>query len=272
MDERIREAAEWGRVAGELVVNAGTTGVIATSQIASVNAGTLNVAPYVVLAYGPDALLASEVVNLAPTTVHYGYDLVGMGRLPQRDAEFSGTTPTTSYFYGLGTDRPLDVIQGNTPYYYQRDDLGSTTTVTDASGSVVASYAYDAYGNLRQAMDTIGNPLRFTGLVSDAATGLIYARARDYDPATGTFLTPDPVACGRRPSCGCQGGSPYAYAADNPVNRVDPTGRVVSNGALFDGSSGDVNNDLATGVGALGPRWEDLGQPGAERASVADAG
>ncbi|MBW3670192.1 MAG: RHS repeat-associated core domain-containing protein, partial [Acidobacteria bacterium] len=51
----------------------------------------------------------------------------------------------------------------------------------------------------------------------EPATGLVYLRARWYDPGTGTFLTPDPL--GYRDSSNL-----YAYAAGDPVNRHDPTG------------------------------------------------
>jgi RHS repeat-associated protein len=47
-------------------------------------------------------------------------------------------------------------------------------------------------------------------------TGLIYLRARYYDPATGQFVTADPMVDTTR--------QPYAYAAGDPVNAVDPTG------------------------------------------------
>jgi len=51
----------------------------------------------------------------------------------------------------------------------------------------------------------------------DPASGIIYARARWYDPATGAFLTPDPM--GYRDSSNL-----YAYSASDPVNGRDPSG------------------------------------------------
>lgn len=45
-------------------------------------------------------------------------------------------------------------------------------------------------------------------------TGLQYLRARYYDPQTGRFLSRDPLP----------GGHPYAYAGNNPVRYVDPSG------------------------------------------------
>jgi RHS repeat-associated protein len=51
----------------------------------------------------------------------------------------------------------------------------------------------------------------------EPATGLAYFRARWYDPATGTFLTPDPM--GYRDSSNL-----YAAFGNDPVNQHDPTG------------------------------------------------
>ncbi len=54
----------------------------------------------------------------------------------------------------------------------------------------------------------------------EPATGLVFARARWYDPTTGSFLSPDPLGyldCANL----------YAFAGGDPVNRRDPTGEGV---------------------------------------------
>jgi RHS repeat-associated protein len=56
----------------------------------------------------------------------------------------------------------------------------------------------------------------FDGQYTSADTGLIYLRARVYDPATAQFLTVDPIANLTR--------APYNYASDNPLNYTDRTG------------------------------------------------
>jgi RHS repeat-associated protein len=62
------------------------------------------------------------------------------------------------------------------------------------------------------------------GRVVDPETGLLYLRARYYDPATGQFLTRDPLEA--------LTGQPYAYAADNPLNGADPLGLFWGEGTL----------------------------------------
>ena len=54
------------------------------------------------------------------------------------------------------------------------------------------------------------------GPVLDPQTGLVYLRARYYDPSTAQFLTRDPLGQLTR--------QPYSYANDNPINNTDPTG------------------------------------------------
>jgi RHS repeat-associated protein len=59
-------------------------------------------------------------------------------------------------------------------------------------------------------------PLGYDAQYTSSDTGLIYLRARVYDPATGQFLSRDPLASVTR--------APYNYALDNPVNLGDPSG------------------------------------------------
>jgi RHS repeat-associated protein len=59
-------------------------------------------------------------------------------------------------------------------------------------------------------------PLGYDGQYANSDTGLIYMRARVYDPTTAQFLTVDPLEKLTR--------APYNYVEDNPVNATDPTG------------------------------------------------
>jgi RHS repeat-associated protein len=122
----------------------------------------------------------------------------------------------TSYVTGLG-GLPLEQItsSGTTSYYHQ-DRLGSTRAITNSAGTVVATYTYDAYGNLTSPPGTFANPLQYAGQYTDAESGLQYDRARYYDPQVGGFISRDPAAAHTR--------QPYAYGANSPVNRADPSG------------------------------------------------
>lgn len=49
-------------------------------------------------------------------------------------------------------------------------------------------------------------------------TGLIYMRARHYDPSVGRFTSEDPA---------CNGNNWFAYCGGNPTNYADPDGKVM---------------------------------------------
>ena len=59
----------------------------------------------------------------------------------------------------------------------------------------------------------------YTGHVKDNSTQLHYAGARYYSSAFGRWTTTDPLADKNFAD------SPYAYAVNNPLRYVDPTGR-----------------------------------------------
>jgi RHS repeat-associated protein len=114
---------------------------------------------------------------------------------------------------------PLEEVDlaGNALYYHH-DQLGSTRLLTNQDGHPVAYSDYDPYGRPIKPVDAALNPLGYAGQYTEAASGLIYLRARWYDPATGTFLTTDPL--------GVAGGdlNPYGYASRDPINASDPAG------------------------------------------------
>lgn len=93
-------------------------------------------------------------------------------------------------------------------------------TLTDATGSVTATYRTDEWGIPTQTTGTSGQPFRFTGEPLDA-TGLLYLRARYYDPGLGRFLSRDswPGATSSPQTL-----NRYAYATGNPTTLSDPSG------------------------------------------------
>ncbi len=103
--------------------------------------------------------------------------------------------------------------------YVLPDHLGSVRTETDALGQVTVARSFDPFGVPLQADG--GNPFGYTGEQQDAGTGLVFLRARYYQPNTGRFLTRDPWPGGDlRP----QSMNGWSYVEGNPVNWVDPTG------------------------------------------------
>jgi RHS repeat-associated protein len=131
-----------------------------------------------------------------------------------REARSDGTNAT--FIHPRVLDAPLaKVDQAGVASYYHLDGLDSVSKLTNGSGVVVQSVAYDAWGNFDGASP--GSGLAFNSREWDGETELYYYRARYLDPRTGRFLSEDPV-----PTLT----SLYMYARGNPTSRVDPTGMV----------------------------------------------
>ena len=119
---------------------------------------------------------------------------------------------TNIYVYGNGVE--LFKTGGQTSRY-TKSYRGDVTAVT--TGDTKTEYFYDAFGNKQTDTDTSTNPFEYCGEYFDDETGLIYLRNRYYDPTNGRFVTEDPARDGE---------NWYVYAGNNPVNFVDPDGKV----------------------------------------------
>jgi RHS repeat-associated protein len=107
-------------------------------------------------------------------------------------------------------------------YFYHYDGSGNVTAVTDDSQQTVASYDYDAYGNLLDSSGAYAsqNPWRFSTKYYDDGSGLYYYGFRFYSPGLGKWINRDPIAE--------NGGlNLYLALANTPNNCVDPYGRYV---------------------------------------------
>jgi RHS repeat-associated protein len=94
------------------------------------------------------------------------------------------------------------------------DALGSTVHLFSASGSVVTTYRYDAFGAVRSQSSPHDNQWLFAGEQRDSESGYDYLRARYYDPEVGRFLSQDPIMADHA----------YVYVRNNPVRFIDPLG------------------------------------------------
>ena len=78
-------------------------------------------------------------------------------------------------------------------YFFINDHLGTPKIVTDDAGTVVWKVDYPPFGDVDVTVNGIESNLRFAGQYYDGETGLHYNYHRYYDPATGRYLTPDPI-------------------------------------------------------------------------------
>jgi RHS repeat-associated protein len=113
---------------------------------------------------------------------------------------------------------------GQTWTYELPDGLGSVRQLADSQGYLVQRYDYSPFGEMAASEGKRTNALRYAGEQWDSDAGLLYLRARWYDPSVGRFTTPDPF-----PGFVVlpQTQNPYVYVNNNPINLTDPSGEVV---------------------------------------------
>lgn len=122
---------------------------------------------------------------------------------------------------------PLGMLYDRQSFSYLAEHLGTVTGICASDGRQQASYAYEPYGRLTMATGPLAalNLVRYTGAFADPAeaggTGFTHMGYRWQDPAAGRFTQQDTISRIGDPA----NGNLYAYAADNPVNYIDPTGQ-----------------------------------------------
>ncbi len=127
----------------------------------------------------------------------------------------AGGTAVARYTQSGLIDEPLAVLRSGATSYYHADGLGSVTSLSNVTGSLAQTYAYDSFGKQTSSSGSLTNPFQYTAREFDFETGLYYNRARYYDPLVGRFLGEDPSNVG---------GGQYLYVGNSPTNLVDPSG------------------------------------------------
>lgn len=106
------------------------------------------------------------------------------------------------------------------------------------------SYEYDAYGNSFTVSGSTPNEMMYRGEQFDSDLGLYYLRARYYNLLTGRFMSRDPE---NGKLTDPKSLHKYLYAAGDPINLSDPTGR-----ATYVKPSNDIlGNALAEYAGVI---------------------
>jgi RHS repeat-associated protein len=229
-----------------------------------------------VATYSYDALgrrIEKVVTNSGSLDGKTDYYLDGLREIEERNA---ADVATQQYVYGASLDEVVVLDRGldGSPqrlFYYQ-NALGSVYALADVAARILEGYQYDAYGKQTVispggsgvvtfgpgdvirlgGASLLGNPFLFTGRRLDAETGLLYYRARLYDPILGRFTSRDPV--------GVAGGIDlYSYAGDSPPNAIDPYGEWfhVLIGAAIGAAVGVAAQVVSDVVSGKASSWED---------------
>ena len=194
---------------------------------------TYSAAPTQTLAWSPANELLS--VTTGATVESYRYDADGQriyqesktgGNLTWRHFDYfphytvgitATQTVTKTYFFA---GQPLaQRVNSGAVTYLHTDHLGSTVLMTGAGGS----QRYNAYGSTRSG--AVPTKYQYTGHEADSGTGLIYMKARYYDPVIGQFVSPDTIV---PDLANVYAYNRYMYAYGNPLKYNDPTGHQAS--------------------------------------------
>ncbi|MEO1058867.1 MAG: RHS repeat-associated core domain-containing protein, partial [Actinomycetota bacterium] len=135
----------------------------------------------------------------------------------------------------------LAVHRESKTYALLHDAVGTMIGAIDGAGAVVERYRYRPFGlpsiygpdGTPRQQSLVGIEPVFAGMRYLPEVELYLTKARLMDPVHGVFLSIDPM--GHRDSP-----NPYAYAAQNPIDLIDPDGELAFLGFL-----------VIVGVGAL---------------------
>ncbi|MFJ9776076.1 RHS repeat-associated core domain-containing protein [Kitasatospora sp. NPDC101157] len=145
---------------------------------------------------------------------------------------------------GLTFTRVTAPIGGGSVLIQAADPHGTNgLQINTDTAMTVTRRLTDPFGNPRgtqpAASDWAGTK-GFVGGLKDDITGLTFLGARQYDPASGRFISPDPVLDPANP----QQWNAYAYSNNDPVNHSDPSGLILDD--CYRGLCGSDYNSRGT--------------------------
>lgn len=186
-----------------------------------------------------------------------------LGISAQEAAVASGGKASDTYY----TRAPDGTLLGErTPvadYYYIEDANGSVTELTGPLGLPDDTYTYDPYGTTTSSTVLVPNSFGYDGGYQ-AQDGLDLFGARYYNPTTGNWTQPDPLTQ-NDPTAHLDDPiqiDNYAFAGDDPVNQIDPTGSCIIVCAVFHWVVGAVNWAIGAVHTVVGVTVSELGKCG----------
>jgi len=242
----------------QAVTTTGPTGTT-TSNYSYFSNGAVKTRSGQAFTYTPTGQTATVTNTTANTTSTYTYDATGSLLLqsdPAADQSIlylpwgeqltlsTGNGQVSGLRYYDESPDGLDVVRSSTGAltYEATSPQGTATIQVDATTLAFTDRYYDPFGNLRGTPPSSWpDQHSYLGKPQDPSTGLDLLGAREYDPATGRFLSVDPIleTGDQRQMNG------YTYSANDPVNGSDPTGTMLASG---DGDVGAPARTCGNGV------------------------
>lgn len=205
--------------------NGGTYSYDFKHRLIGITGNNLNIS----LVYNGDGDLVRKTVN--GITTDYLVDSNNITGLHQVVEEIQNGQVIKQYTHGAdGLISQRQLINGErVTSFYGKDGHGSVRYLTDPNGNITDTYNYDAFGNLINQTGNTPNNYLYAGERFDSDIGFYYLRDRLLNAATGRFLTQDnfegdieqPLSLHK-----------YIYAHNNPINKLDPTGKFAIDAAI----------------------------------------
>jgi RHS repeat-associated protein len=154
--------------------------------------------------------IAKRVERPAALTENYNRVMFYNGEMIwSEETRTASDTVTTRYLTGQFIDQWIarqTSISGleppaSGPTWFLTDRMGAPYAIADAEGEVLESYEYSPFGGQTSLLSPVCSMLNssrigFIGREYDAEIGLMYYRARYYDPGMGRFISEDPIGFG----------------------------------------------------------------------------
>ncbi len=186
-----------------------------------------------IASYSYDGLTRRLTTTTASEKLEYYYS-ASWQLLEERDGTDGPSASSSSeqalkhFVWGLrGIDDLIlrDSYGDETPRIYALRDAMHVTAISDAEGTILERYSYNAFGS-SNVMSPAFSPrsssnfdweLRYCSYLFDIDTGFYIVRNRFLQPNLGRWLTRDPIG-------EIAGLNLYAYCSNNPTKFIDPTG------------------------------------------------
>lgn len=163
-----------------------------------------------------------KILSASPVGSFYIYSYDG-----KLMAEYDTSGQWVRDYIYVGNQLVAEYKGGTTYYYYASDQINSTRVVTDNSGAVVYSAAYDPYGGIQKTWVSSYDPtMKFSGKEHDVESGLDYFGARYHASFHYRWLSVDPIMNKEEALINPQLWNRYSFCRNNPISFLDTFGNI----------------------------------------------
>jgi RHS repeat-associated protein len=206
--------------------------------------------------YDGDGLRVEKINAVSGITTTYLWDNNNISGFPQVVEELDNGSVTRKYAYGpQGALYATQFISGSwVTSFLGKDATGTIRFLMDSTGHVSDTFERDAFGNLISHVGSTPMFLGHQGEYTEPETGLVYLRARWYNPDEGRFVQMDDDEGDQNDPLSLH---KYVFGGDDPVDKFDPSGNSstnfvlpkpteTANGPLFGSTQAMLQGNLAS--------------------------